>query len=600
MQPKTSGLLIPLFSMKREHDHGIGDTAALIEWIDWAFDHGVGFLQLLPVNALGSDPDPSPYSAISSVALEPVYLTLEPDWVPGIKTPIVDTPLEHQPLLSPNSPDLVDYPLVRSWKLGKLKKAFSRFSSEIEFTEQRKEFSQWVEAQDNWLADFVDYKVAAQHFGTDIWWQWEEQDIETIRALAAKKMDKRVFEEWLQWLCAEQWERVRAHADSRKIKLMGDIPIGLSMASSDVFFERDIFDIEWSGGAPAEGDFADDPFTAKWGQNWGIPLYKWDVMARKDNFAWWRRRIRHAIRIFQMYRIDHILGFYRIFAFPWKPTENNEFLPLNYEEAAAKTGGRLPQFLPRPDWSNEDKQANLHNGDKYLRILLEEGIGVDVVGEDLGCVPDYVRPHMRMLNIPGFKIPHWEIMENGEILKGENYHECSFATYATHDFPPIAVTWDEIYQRVEEGRVAEQENIADENNPALSYEERQHRKSTRQGKIETMANSLHSLYWFADYCNFPRTSAEVPWNAMCKTALFHALFSSNSRFVALMYTDLFDIRMRLNTPGTIGGLNWRPRTPFTAPEAYALMPSLWIKRLILQTSRTGTIMMAPMKALSRM
>ena len=589
-----SGVLLPLFSMRGEIDHGIGDTASVMEWIDWAYDHGVGFLQLLPVNALGRDAVPSPYSAISSVALEPVYLTIHPDWVPGLKKEVKESPLDMKAILEPYSPDLVDYPLVRAWKAGVLRRAFSQFSSELIYKKERDEFSAWVEEQDNWLSDFVDFKVAAHLYGSDIWWQWPEQEVEAIRALAQEHLNARVFEEWLQWLCAKQWQRVREHSDKRKIKLMGDIPIGLSMASSDVFFERDIFDISWSGGAPAEGDFASDPFTAKWGQNWGIPLYRWEVMQKKDNFAWWRRRVRHALRIFQMYRIDHILGFYRIYAFPWKPTENAEFLDLNYEQAAEKTGGRLPQFQPRADWSHEDKNANLQDGDKYLRVLLEEGgPQVEVVGEDLGCVPDYVRPHMRMLHIAGFKIPHWEILENGEILKGEDYNECSFATYATHDFPPIAVTWDEIYARVVLGREAELENERDAFDESLSFEQREERKRARAEDLEQMYNASRSLGWFADYCHLPRASAEVPWGPMCKTAMFLALFSSNSSLVALMYTDLFDLPVRLNTPGTAGGTNWRPRTPFTVKEAYKLLPSTWLKRLIIQTERTDTIRIAP-------
>src|SRR5690606_38152820 len=102
--------------------------------------------------------------------------------------------------------------------------------------------------------------------------------------------------------------------------------------SADVFSEPDIFDLEWSGGAPPERVFAADPFTVKWGQNWGVPLYKWDVMAG-DGFAWWRERVRTVREVFHLFRVDHILGFYRIYSFPWRPQRNEEFLPLEPEEA---------------------------------------------------------------------------------------------------------------------------------------------------------------------------------------------------------------------------------------------------------------------------
>ena len=130
----------------------------------------------------------------------------------------------------------------------------------------------------------------------------------------------------------------------------------------------------------------------------------------QDNFAWWRRRVKYCTKIFRMYRIDHILGFYRIYSFPWKPTENGVFLPLSTDQAAQRTGGRLPGFKPRGDDNAADRNMNLADGDLYLRLLLSAAPGVSVVGEDLGCVPDYVRPNMRQLDIPGFKIPHLSLI----------------------------------------------------------------------------------------------------------------------------------------------------------------------------------------------
>ena len=153
-----------------------------------------------------------------------------------------------------------------------------------------------------------------------------------------------------------------------------------------------------------------------------------------------------------MYRIDHILGFYRIYSFPWKPTENEVFLPLTLEQAAQRTGGRLPGFKPRGDDNAVDRNLNLTDGDLYLRLLISAAPGVSVVGEDLGCVPEYVRPNMRQLDIPGFKIPHWEIKPDGNIIPGKEYHECSFAAFGTHDFETIMQTWNDSYAKIERAR----------------------------------------------------------------------------------------------------------------------------------------------------
>ena len=165
--------------------------------------------------------------------------------------------------------------------------------------------------------------------------------------------------------------------------------------------------------------FKDDEFTQKWGQNWGIPLYRWDVM-RSRNFDWWRQRVRGVKRIFHLFRIDHVLGFYRIYAFPWRPTRNKEFLPLDWNQMLERTGGRAPHFAPRDDSTWENCEANRREGEEYLRVVLEESAAARVVGEDLGTVPDYVRPNLRSLGIAGFKIPQWEVY-HGRVTPGREY-----------------------------------------------------------------------------------------------------------------------------------------------------------------------------------
>ena len=189
---------------------------------------------------------------------------------------------------------------------------------------------------------------------------------------------------------------------------MGDIPFGVSYYSADVFARREQFDLDWLGGAPPEPYFKDDEFTQKWGQNWGIPLYRWNVM-RTDNFEWWRQRVRGVRRIFHIFRIDHVLGFYRIYAFPWRPQRNEEFLPLSQQEMLQRTDGHAPHFTPRDDSNRQNCAANQREGEEYLRVVLEAAGATRLVGEDLGTVPPYVRPSLHSLGIAGFKIPQWEI-----------------------------------------------------------------------------------------------------------------------------------------------------------------------------------------------
>lgn len=562
---------MPLFSLRREGDAGIGDLAALEEWIAWAAEHRVRFLQLLPVNALGESDAPSPYSAISSVALEPLYLTLER--VPGMPSPLPPYAEDLPPSHLPGGRDFVDYARVRMYKRYHLRRAFDQFEKQDSLAAQRAEFEAWVAEQGRWLEDFTAFSVLSQAFGTHDWRNWPVQDPDVARMVVEGNADARTqkrYQQWLQWLCAVEWARVRAVADAHGVYLMGDVPIGISVCSADVFFERYLFDMDWSGGAPAEGNFAEDPFTAKWGQNWGIPLYRWDVMAR-DGFAWWTRRLRKLAEVFKMYRIDHILGFYRIYAFPWMPDRNREFLPLTPDEAAARCQGRRPGFQPRPDWTPEDRRSNLIQGDYLLSQLLRAVPGQLVIGEDLGCVPDYVRPDLSRLRIAGFKIPHWEIDGNQNICSGQSYNPCSFATYATHDFPPICNDWNEWYSCVQAGKAA----LAD---ITLSNDELRERQ--RVGK-----DCARVLSWLADYAGLPTEAAMVPWGPEIKDALFRALLSCRSAYAALMWTELFDLPVRLNTPGTVGGTNWSPRIPFTAAQAAAMPQSAWLAELSRQTGR---------------
>ena len=572
LKQRFTGVLMPLFSLRRENDGGIGDLTALEQWIDWAAEHEVGFLQLLPVNALGEDDAPSPYSAISSVALEPLYLSLER--VPGMELPLPPYPEELPPLQLPGGRDLVDYARVRAYKRDLLGQAWARFQVEEAHAAARAEFEAWVQGEGQWLDDYASFRVLSIAYGTTAWWHWPVQDVELARRLASESpqaSNQKRYQQWLQWLCAREWAMVRAHADARGVLLMGDVPIGISVASSDVFFERYLFDMEWSGGAPAEGNFAEDPFTAKWGQNWGIPLYRWDVM-EANGFAWWNRRIRKLAEIFGMYRIDHVLGFYRIYAFPWMPDRNPEFLPLTPDEAAARCGGRRPGFRPRPDWEVEDRRANLMQGDRLLSRLLKAAPGLRVVGEDLGCVPDYVRPDLSRLRIAGFKIPHWEIDANQRIISGQTYNPCSFATYATHDFPPLCNDWDEWFSHVVRAREAVKD-------PTVTGE-------TLRQIVRTAKDCGRVLAWLGDYAGLPLEKFLQAWNPEIKDALYRALYACRSTYAAMMWTELFDVPVRLNTPGTEGGCNWRPRMPFTAAQAAAMPQSAWIRQISADSQRT--------------
>jgi 4-alpha-glucanotransferase len=537
MSKRRAALLLPVFSLRRENDLGIGDTRGLKEWIELAAGHGVGVLQLLPINETGSDD--SPYNAISAIALDPIYLALED--VPGVSA-----------LPEPVARTQVDYAAVRSLKEPILRDAWERWpaaeaSLQAEFEEFRRE-------ELSWLPDFAVYRALTDLAGTEKWETWPEGWQTPAGARAAVDPELCRYFEWLQWLSFRQWRGVRQHADQHGVELMGDIPIGVSRNSADVFFGRDDFDLDWCGGAPPETVFKHDAFIRKWGQNWGIPLYRWDKMKSED-FPWWRRRVSKLVSIFHIFRIDHVLGFYRIYGFPWQPDENPKFLELSEDEAARRTGGPLPRWVPRPDDTPEHCSANRCEGEERLRMVQQAAGEGEVIGEDLGCVPDYVRPHLYSLGICGFRIPHWDFEEDGTVVPGDRIPETSFATYATHDHDSIPAMWGDFVRRASDAN-----------------EDADDREETRQG--------LRRLADFAGIEDVGDFDEEKKWK------LIDALMACRSRYAAIMITDLFGLTDRINSPGTVGPHNWTYTLPWTAAECRTLPEWLRLGQSIRMGSRS--------------
>ncbi|HEU0207486.1 MAG TPA: 4-alpha-glucanotransferase [Candidatus Udaeobacter sp.] len=528
---KIAGILVPLFALRANDDLGIGDIGALREFIDWVAEIGFKIVQLLPINETGADN--SPYNAISAMSIEPATLQLGSNTPPDLTREDFEAALADSDLPSLRR-GRVKYRQVKQLKQRILEKAFANFCAGADQKRQA-EFREFCKEESSWLGDYALFRVLIeQNNGSAAWdiWPTQHQTIENARhwlsdlakdsqAALARRGD---FFCYVQWIAHQQWREIKAHAEQRGVALMGDIPFGVSYYSADVFSHPDEFVLDWFGGAPPEPHFKEDPFTQKWGQNWGIPLYQWSAM-RTKNFQWWRERVRATRRIFHLFRVDHIQGFYRIYAFPWRPQRNKEFLPLDARQMLELTGGRAPRFVPRNDDTAENREANKHDGEEYLRAVMEEAGAARVVGEDLGVVPDYVRPNLHFLQIAGFKIPQWETRD-GMIIPGELYDRFSVATYATHDHEPIRALWDE----------------------ALAHS---HSETGQQARV-----TLEKIALFAG-CN-PAID-QLDFQQDFYPAMMKALFSCNSWISIVMITDLLARAYRFNVPGTKANLNWTRR-----------------------------------------
>lgn len=527
---KIAGVLAPLFALRTESDLGIGDLEGLRQFIDWAAEVGFRLVQLLPINEVGGDH--SPYNAISAVALEPTTLHLAPGSPADLTQTDFDEALS-QIDLEKLRKGLVKHDRVRRVKMALLEKASAHFAERE--NEGTAEFDAFCIAENAWLADYAFFRALMEENGdTEIWEAWREEHRSPAAArawLAAQTAEMRrrfsereSFFKYVQWIAFDQWSAARTYAEERGIALMGDIPFGVNYYSADVYSRRDEFALEWSGGAPPEPYFKDDEFTQKWGQNWGIPLYRWDVM-RGRNLDWWRWRVRGVRKIFHAFRIDHVMGFYRIYAFPWRPARSAEFLPLSLDETRARTGGASPQFYPRDDSSRENCEANRREGEEYLRAVLEESRDTRVVGEDLGTVPDYVRPSLRSLGVAGFKIPQWENHRDGRSIAGADYQRLSVATYATHDHKPLRALWEEAFAEAS----------------------------------PTTSQAQHDLAKIAEFTGVPAPNPENDFDKDFYVPVMEALFQCESWIALVMITDLLARKDRFNVPGTAAGSNWSRR-----------------------------------------
>ncbi len=565
-EKKIAGLLAPLFALRGKHDLGIGDVGALREFVDWAAAQGFGMVQLLPVNETGGDH--SPYNAISSVALEPTTIEITTAALPDLTAedlkelaaPATTEPLRAGP---------VHYPAMKTLKVRLLERAFEHFTAgpwKARDARSRR-FQKFCKTQAGWLEGYAIFRaLMEENDGSERWDFWPEQQrtrAGAARWLAAQPAARRRhfelrvrFRKYVQWIAWEQWQAVKEHATERGVALMGDIPFGVSYYSADVWAQPELFDPVWCGGCPPERLLKVDEFTYKWGQNWGIPLYRWDVH-RASDFAWWRQRVHKVRDVFHLFRIDHILGVFRIYSFPWRPERNAEFLPLTEEEVQERCDGELPHFVEFADDTAQHKAANLAQGREILSALSEESGANRLVGEDLGIVPDYVRPCLHELGIAGFKVPQWEFAPEGGLIPGKEYNRLSLATYATHDHPPLRTMWDDWMAAIAAAEVGGAETW-----PARDA-------------------AWSEVRLLAAWCGF-EVPKITPFSEKIHRQILHALFASESWMAVLMITDLFASTQRFNVPGAVSDANWSERMSVAVAKMRA--PE-WFRPLLAETGR---------------
>ncbi len=329
---RIAGVLIPLAALRTEHNLGVGEYADLPTLAQWCRQVGFRLIQLLPVNDSGDES--SPYSTLSASALHPIYLRIRelPEMTGSPRVGRWETALADIKRKF-DGPHRFDYHEILESKIALLREIFVANKDRIMGDDRLTVF-----LSDNpWVVAYAVFRALKDRYDGKRWTDWPEHRDPTARSVEKLWNDPDLsdltrFYTWLQVRAAEQFEAAAKAVADCGVALKGDIPILMNEDSADVWFDREIFDRTLNAGAPPDM-FSND------GQNWRFPIYDWSRL-RADDYGWWRRRLREAARYYHAYRIDHVLGFFRIWAIP-----------------AADDSGITGFFRPQHGFGSDDLKA---------------------------------------------------------------------------------------------------------------------------------------------------------------------------------------------------------------------------------------------------
>ena len=457
---RRAGISVPLFSLRSSRSWGIGEIGDIPSVSRWLRAGSQSVLQILPLNELGPS-EASPYSALSAMAIDPQFISIwmmddgesfEREWRREIE--IVRLAQK------------IDYQAVRSLKRRALRASFERFlTGDWPFDAARAaEFREYIAAESWWLDEYSLYRALRAECGERPWPEWP-LELRNREAPALARARERLaadvlFYQYVQWIASRQWQAIRQQ--TREVAILGDFPFMVSLDSADVWSRQQDFLLDASVGTPP------DAFSET-GQEWGLPPYNWDQAGAND-YEWLRMRLRRQVELYDGFRVDHLVGFYRTYVRP--------------------LDGRAPYFMP----SDEREQTDL--GETVMRMTMATGADVSV--EDLGTVPDFVRESIARIGVPGYKVLRWEPAP--PML----YPPLSVAMSGTHDTEPLAVWWESLTPR-ERRRYGFESAVFDDD--------------IRDGLIEQLYNAgsnlvllpIQDVFGWRDRINLPATISDANW-----------------------------------------------------------------------------------------
>lgn len=464
---KCAGIVVPLFSLHSKNSNGIGDFSDLKRLIKWASEVGFSTIQLLPINdttTFGSWRDSYPYNTTSVFALNPIYISLK------------DAGCRLQGKQKNKEQESVDYEGTFKFKMRILSETYK--SKKVELKNDV-EFDKFKKDNDSWLTPYSAYCALRDMYKTldfEKWKGYETYDAQKVK-VDKKLLGKAEFYKFVQFLAFSQMKSVKSYARKKKVILKGDIPIGVNLHSCDVWENSRFFDKDMSTGAPPDY-FSED------GQNWGFPTYNWQEMKR-DGYSWWKSRLKVMAEFFDAYRIDHVLGFFRIWEIPRSQTSAKfgHFSPaLSFSVEELQSMGFVLKnehigalffednlypckYCPAISAYNETVYRNLDDGQKQAfnaiykdyfgnrneRLWEKEGTEklreithattMLSCAEDLGMLPSCITEVLDRLNILSLEIQNMPKQSGVEYANVSKYPYNSVATISTHDMPSFRLWW---------------------------------------------------------------------------------------------------------------------------------------------------------------
>ena len=477
---KGAGTVVPIFSLRSFGDFGVGDFGDLKMMIDWCDQTRQRVLQVLPINdttITHTWQDSYPYNSISIYALHPLYCDMRQ------LPPIANEPekLKYEALRQElNGLKQIDYERVIKAKIEYLHIIFDQEWTSVQRSDSYKTF---FEENQEWLVPYAAFCYYRDLYGTAEFQKWPSTATVEATQKASFK-GKKVLQFWyyVQYQLDRQMSAAHEHARQHRVILKGDIPIGISRDGVEAWVEPRYFNLNGQAGAPP------DAFTAD-GQNWGFPTYNWDEML-KDGCQWWVRRFRKMAQYFDAYRIDHVLGFFRIWEIPMPETSGlmGQFVPalgMSREEIEGygvqfNDGLFLVDHKRSDRWHpriavqyqeaykqlDDDQKAHfnhLYNDYFYQRNnqfwyqeamkklpRLTQATRMLVCAEDLGMVPEcvpWVMNELRILSLEIQSMPKESRYRFGRLSHNPYRSVC---TISTHDMPTLRQWWDEDYERTQD------------------------------------------------------------------------------------------------------------------------------------------------------